>query len=572
MVDFSFNAIQQRILDRLRASQNWANILYDSTNMRLIDAFAKELEYSSQYGEMALTESKWNIARNKSSLLSEIDFFNYSPFRKVGAIGSVRVSSSSTFNTSYPVQILIPKYSTFSNGNDIYVCTTENKILFPTETYIDIPVVQGVPQTLSYTASGSIYETITINNDSIENYYFDLFVNGVLWSVIDNIRLAETGSDLVYTIKNKIDFSGVILRAGNDYFGKKLNSQDSVIFKYIETLGDLGNILSANIITNVESSFVDNNNDPVTLYCTNLEAINGGQTYEDIESIRTNAPRFYQTGNRAISLTDYIAILENYPYIVKANAWGESEYNIDNGNPMGTYIAPQENVVHVCGLTTDGQSINSTQETNIRNDINLLKPPTDVIQFENIQIVYLIFNIVAYISNRSYTNSEITQNIITTLSETFAMNLAEFKKDLYFSDYVSLIDQVTGINHHNTTVDCYVLKTFNTAYESNLSPLIYNVTPNTVSVYVKTSSELNYTLVATDNGVSGWDFEAGYTGSGSVVYATGEMNIAITSGLSGAFSNYTIKVVFSKDSNDILLTQRSHILLYGASNISIIYM
>jgi hypothetical protein len=572
MVDFSFSAIQQRVLARLRASNNWGDILYNSVNYRLIDAFSAELAYASQNGSMLLYESKWNLALNRSSLLSQTDFFSYNVFRKIGATGTLKISTSETFNATYPIQILIPKYSMFSNGNNIYLCCTEDSVLFPNQEYISIPVVQGIAQSVSYVAAGNNFETIIVNNDSIENYIYDLYVNGNLWTKVDNIRLATSGTDLVYTLKNKIDFSGIILRAGNDYFGKKLEAQDAIEFKYIETLGDTGNILSTDIITTVESNFIDNNSNPVDLFCTNLTAIEGGSTYEDTESIRANAPRFYQTGNRAIGLIDYMVILEAYSFIVKTNAWGESEYNIDNGNPLGTYISTQENVIHLCGMTTTGESISNAQETTIRNDINLIKPPSDIIQFEPVLSLYLIFNITAYISDRSYTGAVVTQNLITALSNAYSINLAEFKKPIYNSDYISMIDQVAGIDHHTTSIDLYALKSFTTAYEADLSVFINDMTPSTIKVYYKTINATTWTLLATDDGVGNWNMEGGYSGSGSVIYNTGECNITIVSGISGDYIQYELKVVFSKDSNDVLLQKRSQILVYGDSLITTSYM
>jgi hypothetical protein len=571
-VEFTFDAIRNRVLANLRSQEEWKDILYHSTNLRLIDAFAKELQYVANYGDILAYETNWNLALNTSSLLAQVDFFNYTPYRKIGATGTIRLSTVSTFDSTYPLEIQIPKYTVFSNGNDIYYCTIADEILFTDQTYIDVDVVQGIPRSFEYTASGLPYESIFVENDSLENVVFDFNVNGVEWDTIDNIRLADDGDDLVYTIKNKIDFSGVIIRTGNDYFGKKLVSGDSIVFNYVETLGSDGNVLSTGLITTVESTLTDSMGTEVTMYCTNTDALSGGQDYEELESIRANAPRFYQTGDRAIGLIDYQVILEAYSYITKANAWGETEYNIDNGNPVGTYIAPEENVIHVVGLTTASGSITSAQQTTIRDDINLFKPPTDIIQFEETLITYLIFNTTAYISDRSYTGSQVRQNIEDALEARYTASLMDFKDNLYFSDYISLIDQVTGVDHHTTTVDIYVLKSFSTAYEADISPYIQNITASTAYVYIKDTMSSTYTLIATDDGSGGWNFEVGYTGGGSIVYATGEANIIVTSGLTATYGDYTLKLEFEIDDDDVLLTKRNQIALYGESNITTSYM
>jgi hypothetical protein len=102
--------------------------------------------------------------------------------------------------------------------------------------------------------------------------------------------------------------------------------------------------------------------------------------------------------------------------------------------------------------------------------------------------------------------------------------------------------------------------------------LIADVTPSTVDVYYRTTTTTTWTKLASDDGAGGWNMEAGYTGSGSMVYTTGEANITVTSGLAGVYSTYILKVVFSKSSNDVLTTQRNQIFIYGDSVVTTTYM
>jgi hypothetical protein len=247
--------------------------------------------------------------------MSQTEFFNYVPHRKVGSKGIIRVSTDPDFIGDYPVTIDIPKYTEFSNGTTSFVSTT-SRILSPGQDYIDIDVIQGVPKSKQYEITsaqfpdGTDYVELILDNDSIENTMYDVSVNGITWSNVEHIRLAVDGEDQVYVIKNAIDMSGIVLQFGNDVFGKKLSIGDIVTLEFVETKGENGNILSANNVTTILGDFIDSNSQPVDLYCKNTDIIVGGTDYESIEAIRVNAPRSYQTGDRAMTRQDYETIIK----------------------------------------------------------------------------------------------------------------------------------------------------------------------------------------------------------------------------------------------------------------------
>ena len=89
----------------------------------------------------------------------------------------------------------------------------------------------------------------SMKNNSIENSIFDVTVNNEVFTRVDSILEADSGSEKVFELENFKDFSGVRLKFGNDVFGKKLNSGDVVVFKFIQTDGLSGNVYSKNSIT-----------------------------------------------------------------------------------------------------------------------------------------------------------------------------------------------------------------------------------------------------------------------------------------------------------------------------------
>jgi hypothetical protein len=362
MITFDYDSILQRLITNLSNKLSGADILFFSTNQRILEAVAEELAEEMKYNEYLTREAKWNYARNVSSLLAQSEFFNYVPHRKIGSSGNIRVSASSTFTGDHPLTIDIPKYTEFTNGTTSFV-SSRARILSPGQNYIDVAVIQGVPkvQTFEITSAqfptGTEYAELTISNASIEDSLFDIKVNGLTWTGIEHIRLTETGSSQNYVIKNVQDFSGIIIQFGNDVFGKKLEIGDIVTFNYVETKGENGNILRTNAITQILGNFIDSSSQVIPLYCTNLEVLTGGSTYETIEEIRVNAPRSYQTGDRAMTRPDYETIILRSGIADRVIVWGETEINQDRGNPPGTYLPLEENLVYISGFNIDPISL-----------------------------------------------------------------------------------------------------------------------------------------------------------------------------------------------------------------------
>lgn len=574
MVSFDYDSIRNRLIERLRAKESWKDILFYSTNARLIDIFAEELAYNMQMNEIYTTECKWSLAQQISSILTEVQFFNYTPHRKTGAVGSVIISSSKSFNAAHPKSIEIPKYTTFATESDISVCSTSTANLTPSLYTLEIPVVQGESKETTFIASGEENEEFLVSNAHIENSVYDVLVNNVEWNRVDSLRESSSSDSLTYKLSNLTDFSGVTLSFGDGFFSKKLSEGDVVTFKFIETLGHKGNIDSAGVVSVVKSTVYDVSSNEVDIYCKNNNAISGGSDYENIESIRSKAPKTYQAGSRVISKQDYISIIESFPFVKKANCWGESEINEDLGNLPGTFIPTEENVVRVSAINISDKTVTPEQQLLIRDELNEKKSLSDIVVFEEASFIKLKFIVNAFVSDKKYSLSLVASNIVNTLMDQYSVDRLEFKKPIRFSDYTSLIDGVEGVEYHDTTIQYYKDQLFNIAYSADLTPEVYNIKPHSFKVYVKNSlvEGSAFIQIAHDDGAGVLAAESGYTLSASSInYNTGVGSIIVETGLTENFANYIIRVYFETTVQNIIPTKRYQILSYGESVIDVEY-
>ena len=249
-IQFDYDSIKQRLLTYLASTSSWASFLDYGTIDNVLASIANEMAYEIQYSEYSCIENFWNMARNRSSLLQMSPMHGYIVPRKQASSGTLRISTSQTFDSSHDRNIEISKFFQFS-GNNIYVCADNDYTLNANENYTDINCVQGEVKTVSFLAEGIQYEEKTILDDSIDNSFFVLTVNGAEWKCVDSLFLYGS-TDKVYQIRTLSDLSGITIRFGNDIFGKKVTKNDQIIFKYISTLGSNGNIFSSDIINTIE--------------------------------------------------------------------------------------------------------------------------------------------------------------------------------------------------------------------------------------------------------------------------------------------------------------------------------
>ncbi len=467
-LQFDYDSIRERLISYLSAKTEHQNIMNNSAIMNILEAIAEEMEDQMEQDEYLTIENNWELAQNKSSLLTESKVHNYDVPRKRGATGSITFGVSEDFDT-YPSAIVdLPKWTEISNS-DGTVFTTVEATTIPTTSYsVDASVVQGESKTYTTYAAGDTDETITISNDSIENDYYNLYVNDIEWEKVDT--LFDYGSDdKVFELKSLPDFSGIKITFGDGINGQKLESGDEVVFYYVETLGEDGNIVASDNITNVDSTIYDINGDTITVYCTNDSSISGGEDEAGIEEIREDSPRFFQSGGRATTADDYETIINSYSYIKKASVIGAYEYNLDNGNDLWEYIDTQDNLVRVIALSTTDVGLTEAEKIELTTDIRDYNAPTDILTYPDITIIPMKFNMDVAVSSVSYTLSEVKASIDTSLEENYSLDTLEFYESVYASDYDSLIDGVEGVRKHSTYVSLLDDGVFSSAYAKSIT-------------------------------------------------------------------------------------------------------
>jgi hypothetical protein len=407
-------------------------------------------------------ESSWTMAQRFESLATECFLLNYNYHRKIGAIGELYLSSNSVFNPAY-VNVLndtqIPRWTKFKNttGTSNVYCTETTNYIRNTVGNCIIPVKEGIPRSYLYAAQGISDEVVElfptdviygIDNDDVDVYIADS--NGVILyavTVVDNLYVLDDLTTYYCTVKNVPDFSKVQISFGDGISIPKLSAGQYVLIKYADTLGDQGNIQSANVINTIETTLYDVYGTDVTslLYVKNAESISDGTDFEDIESVRNNAPALFQSGQRCGSIADWESIINNISYVYRCALWTINDVG-------GSTLASELNTVYISAISNSGDDLTLSQQTDVElNYLREAKSPTETVTWQALEKVYAFFDVNAKISN--LTSDVVTTQIKDAVTAEYATLNTNFQTNIYKSAYDSVINTVSDIVYHNTTLN-----------------------------------------------------------------------------------------------------------------------
>jgi hypothetical protein len=603
MFRYDYDSVLARLKERTLQKLEGQNILLFSTNAAWLEAVAEEFDDLSLYDEFLARENVWDTARGTSSIMKQVNFFNYKPHRKIGSTGLIRVSASKTFDGNWAYNISLPKFTQFSGGDLTFLAKGAN-FLSAFAQYVDVEVIQGelTVKTINITQSafpapkGAVYARLSIEDPDIENSLYEVRVNGEVWTEVDDVRLAVQMDDpakaKIYSLRSLPDYAGVVIVFGNNMFGKSLSWGDTVTFTYLKTKGNGGNILSAGIVSTVDSIVTDEIGIAVKLYCRNPNAVTGGQGYEALADIKVNAPRSFQTGNRAISSLDYQSLIRKIGTVDRVMVWGEKEINEDNGDPPGTFVPAAENLIYITGFTIDqatltGMTITEAGQGIIREFLNDKKGTTDILQFVDTQFIYVDFKPVVWMANNVYTPDQVRDFVHNALVAAYSINTGVYKKSLYFSDYLRVLDEAIGVDHATCILSFHETLLFTGAYEFNTNLNIDNIKPNSVSIKIKNDAAgMGWREMAHDDGngnLMGSSIDPADPSSEVYVLPGARINyqdgsigdVIVTFGLTESYNNYDIKIDFELTDiaeGNLVLIYRNQMIVYGSDDITTQYM
>ena len=347
------------------------------------------------------------------------------------------------------------------------------------------------------------------------------------------------------------------------------NPPTNTIFTYLRNQSD--------IVETSKSVYVkrDNNNKPI------LAA--GGQEKESKASIKYYAPKFYETQNRAVTLNDYIALLEqSYSGSVKSiHAWGGEEND-----------PPEYGKVFISVKPNVGLYLTTQEKINLENNILSRRNVVTVTpQIKDPEYIFLALSLnLKYNQSGLVLSPSTLRDLIINYIRTFGVeNLSAFEKNFYSGKMISnILNLNTSLK--SCTIDVSFYKKFTPIFNSKFT---YSVTfENPLDVLSGThyvNSSVFYTYGKGENSSNLPSVRAYFRDNGrgkislyqesddsliidsygTVDYTTGKITIKSTTFLlPSTLESYEISV-FARPLDEDIFSKRNTILEIDPENLSV---
>jgi len=466
LVNFSnldFDQIRDSIKSYLRSNSNFTDYDFEGSNLStIIDTLAYNTYISSYNANMVTNEVFIDSATLRENVVSLARNIGYTPRSRKSSIANVSfvVDVLGTTSTTVTLKAGTSFVSSRAFGNESYIFSIPDDITVPVDStgsanFLNIDIYEGTYIKNTYNVnSRTPNQKYIIPNSGCDTSLIRVIVkksqranqSGTLEKFIQYDNLYEIGPTSPIYFIEEIDSERYELLFGDGIFGKKLEEPNSVEVSYITSKGESGNNISNFTFS---GTLRDNNNNAISsgisLITTNAQSY-GGKSIESVESIKKYAPRIYAAQNRAVTSSDYEALIPQiYPESESVSAFGGEELT-----------PPQYGRVIISIKPYNGVYLSSRIKSNILLELKKYTVSGIVPQIIDLKYLYLELDSKVYYNTNlaqspSYVNDIVLQNI-TNYSNSSDLN--KFGARFKYSKYLNIIDNSNdSVTSNITTVN-----------------------------------------------------------------------------------------------------------------------
>jgi len=480
ITDLEFDGIKSNLVSFLKGQNKFQDYDFEGSGMAvLVDLLAYNTHYMGYYANMLGNEMFLDSSSLRESVVSHAKHLNVHPTSRKASRAKLNITFTPTGS---PVSLTIAKNTKFTSSIDgvAYTYATNKTTTIPrssTGTYsvTGLEIIEGRILNKAYSVVGADdtqrfvlpnpsidISTITVNvqKSSTDSEVFT-FADG---NAIDVTTIK--GTDRVYFLQ-EVEGGKYEITFGDGAVGRQLSDGNVVFIEYIVTNGTGGNFAST--FTAV-GSVAQLSSSQYTL--TTNESATGGADAQGIESLKFQAPKLYQTQNRATTKYDYKAILlQERPDIESVTVYGG-----EDANPV------QYGRVFIAVKLTGNNVLSETTKNSIKNSI--LKK-VNVVTVEPIIVnpvfIYLIIDsTINYDPITNLTDEDTLKiNINSSIENYLQTNLEKFDQKFRHSQLVQDIDNTNNSIRNNKTL---------IKYQQRIAPETLNV-PQTYTLYFTNAIE-----------------------------------------------------------------------------------
>lgn len=587
-----FDQIKTSIKDYLRSNSNFTDFDFEGSNLAiLVDALAYNTYLTAYNTNLAINESFLDSATLRENVVSLVRNIGYVPRSRRSAIAKItfRVNNLSSLTATLKAGIVANGTESntvflFSIPEDITVNVINGVAIFR-----DIEIYEGTFVKTNFTVNKASFEQrFILPNSFVDTSTLRVTVKPTIDSSItgeyiqvDNI-LGLNSSSNVYLVQEVADEKYELL-FGDGIIGSKLNDKNYIEASYIISSGRTGNgVTNFNFVGIVKDEFNADIDPGKISRITTVDRSRNGDEIESINSIKHYAPRIYSSQYRAVTASDYEAIIGYiYPNVDSVTAYGGEELS-----------PPKYGKVYISVKPRNGDAISDSTKKSLLEKLKNYSIAGIIPEFIDAKYLYVEIDSSVYYDTRKNNRPNDLKSLITSSLAQYAnsLDLNKFGGRFKYSKVISLIDNVNyAITSNITKViirrDLNAVVGVNAQYELcfgnrfHVSQNEYNI----ISTYFRINGISGNIYLADRkiNSEKGEIFFLGYVpggtpqvvknNAGTVNYTTGEILIDTVNITSTEVGDEIIQVQAIPESNDVIGLRDLYIKFdVGSSKIGLI--
>ena len=494
ITELDFDAIKNNLKDYFASQSEFSDHDFEGSAISvMLDILAYNTHYNAYYMNMLASEAFLDSAQLRDSVVAKASMLGYTPLSARGSKANVAITVTPTDS---PATITIDKNTQFTstiNGTSYVFCTSNSHTITPSDgvyTASGVELTQGVPVTFRYTANTSNTEqkfilpnentdtdtlTVTIQESATDT-------NTAVYSKSTDITTVNSTSNVYFLSEHtngqfKVEF-------GDGVLGRKPVTGNIILLSALVTEGS-----EVNGANTFSASGTVGGYSTVSVATSN--AAIGGSDRETIDSIKFNAPKIFESQNRAVTTDDYKAIIErDVSGLDSVSVWGGQDNDI-----------PRFGKVFISAKPTGATALSTSQIALIKSALtpfNVLAVTPEVVDPD---IIDLIMSITVKYDSRLTTLSSgaVAEKVVDTINNYRTQNLLKFGSIFRYSTLSTRIDNTdTSIINNLTTITVkkgiVPSTTANNAYTLSFNNPIYS--ESTTFEGAVTSTAFSYTDAA----------------------------------------------------------------------------
>ena len=579
LVSLDFLQYKNSLKQYLQNNAYFKDYDFEGSNINvLLDLLSYNTFQNAFYLNMVMSESFLDSAQLKSSIVSHAKELNYLP----KSVTSAKANITVTFQAAGSNQpYTIPKGSQFSTlvKSNAYTFTTPEAIVcsssnttfqFTTDIYegtylSDAYVFQQTQDTQRFRITNQAVDT-----QSIEvRVYEDGSQYGEIYKATDTLLGLDEYSKVFFLQATDNGYYEILF--GDNIFGYKPKAGALIRIEYRVTIGQ-----PANGAREFSCDFDPTGVGELTVAptVTTITTAQDGAPAQTIESIRTYAPRYFATQQRAVATDDYSSlVLSKFSGVV-------DDVNVYGGETQEPKLYGR--VIVAIKPTTGEQASDFLKQEVANYMLKYISIPTRIIVQDPEYFYCAVTSTVQYDKTlTTKTAQEISGIIKTAITQFSSNNLEKFGKDFRYSRFVNAIDnadssivsndtnvllvkRITPLIDYETSYELYFGNPVEVegAYYGKTTPDEPVITSSHFT-YVDSTTGANYVNSHIQDDTKGNLYIYTYINNkftilnsniGSVNYSTGK--VLINKLLVSQYSEY-ISLYLMPQNKDILMTQKN---------------